>query len=334
VGSRPAGVGGAFTAIADGSKAVFVNPAGLALIPSWEADLSSGERWAALSSHPIHHVTLSAYATSLGDQDLETAPHDGAPGTSLASSEWEAGVGFGAEPLPRVKIGAAVAWSHLSLDGHADAALGGATRATADSRHARVTAGVLLNLLGTDTRSLPALQLGVSYQPGFDWSAAVAGPGPSGPEVFPIAVRRPSLVTAGLAWRTNDRWGFSAQGDLIRYHEVVDALRRNVGAQGDGFSLPDAVEPRIGAEFGAPLWCGCGVVKLRAGLHYQSPGTLRYGGEDPTALAAFTAGRWHAAYSLGGSFMTEHFGKAVRLDLDAKDLFDGPEISFGVALRF
>ena len=32
--------------------------------------------------------------------------------------------------------------------------------------------------------------------------------------------------------------------------------------------------------------------------------------------------------------MTEHFGKALRLDVDAKDLFDGPELSFGMAWRF
>jgi hypothetical protein len=327
-------VGGAFTAIADGSKAVSVNPAGLALIPSWEVDLSSGERWAALSSHPLRHLTLSAYATKVGEQQVESVGLDGAPSGSLASSEWEAGLGFGAEPVRRVRVGAAVAWSHLSLDGHRDAEGEAGTIVTGDSRHARVTAGVLLNLVGSETRSLPALQLGVSYQPGFDWSAEVTNASPNAPEVASVAVRRPSLVTAGLAWRTTDRWGFSAQGDFIRYHEVVDALRRNVGEGGDGFSLPDVVEPRLGAEFGAPLWCGCGVVKLRAGIHYRSPGTLRYAGDDPAALAAFSAGRWRTVYSLGGSFMTEHFGKALRLDLDAKDLFDGPELSLGMAWRF
>lgn len=333
-GSRPAGVGGAFTAIADGGKAVYVNPAGLALIPSWEVDLSSGERWVAVSGQARRHLTLSAYATKLGEQEVQPAGLDGAPSGSLASSEREAGLGFGAEPVRRVRIGATVAWSHLSLDGLRRAGdADEATTVAADSTHVRLTTGVLLTLVGSETRSFPTLRLGLSYQPGFDWTAQVAD-GNTGEPASPVAIRRPSLLTAGLAWRTADRWSFSAQGDFIRYHEVVDALRRNVGDRGDGFSLPDVVEPRLGAEFGAPLWCGCGVVKLRAGIHYQSPGTLRYVGDDPWALAAFTAGRWRTVYSLGGSFMTEHFGKAVRLDLDAKDLFDGPELSFGMAWRF
>src|SRR5262249_61882464 len=37
LGSRPAGLGGAFVAVADGKEAASANPAGLALIPAWEA---------------------------------------------------------------------------------------------------------------------------------------------------------------------------------------------------------------------------------------------------------------------------------------------------------
>jgi hypothetical protein len=38
--------------------------------------------------------------------------------------------------------------------------------------------------------------------------------------------------------------------------------------------------------------------------------------------------------SVGGSFLAEYFGNAVRLDLDSKDLFDGPALSFGIVWRF
>jgi hypothetical protein len=76
------------------------------------------------------------------------------------------------------------------------------------------------------------------------------------------------------------------------------------------------------------------VVKLRGGAHYQSPGTLRYSGPDPALAAAFPSLQWTAVYSLGASFFSEYLGNAVRLDLDSKDLLDGPELSFGIVWRF
>lgn len=330
-GSRPAGVGGAFTAIADGGKAAYANPAGLVLIPAWEVEFSTGEPWLAVSSGGLRHVRLSAYAAKIGEQHVEGG---GTQDGFLDSSVREVGLGFGVEPFRGVKLGGTVAWSLLSMEGllrEGDA--DEASTVTADSGHVRLTAGLLLNLVGGETRSFPTLRLGLSYQPGFDWSADVAD-GDTGEPAVKTAIRRPSLISAGLAWRTTDRWSFSAQGDFIRYHEIVDALRRNVGAGADGFRLPDAVEPRLGAEFAAPLWCGCGVVKGRGGLHYRSPGTLQYQGSDPVAGAAFAPGRWRTVATLGFSFLTEHFGNALRLDLDAKDLFEGPDISFGIAWRF
>jgi hypothetical protein len=190
---------------------------------------------------------------------------------------------------------------------------------------------VLVDIVGTP-QSLPSARLGISFQPGFDWTADVAH-GPTD-VVESVALRRPSVVAAGIAWRPSDRWSFSAQGDVIRYGEVVDALRRNVAAGADGFSLPDTVEPRAGTEFAAPLWCGCGVVKLRAGLHYQSPGVLRYDGADPLLAGAFTAEQWRTVFSLGASLFAEYVGNAVRLDVDSKDVFDGPALSFGIVWRF
>jgi hypothetical protein len=330
LGSRPAGLGGAFTAIADGGKAAYGNPAGLVLIPAWEVELSTGERWAAVSGSALGHLHLSAYAAKTGAQHVDVA---GSPGAFLDSSAWEAGFGLGVEPFRGLKVGGAVAWSHLGMEGlrrvgDADEA----TTVAADNGQVRLTAGLLLTLVGAETRSFPTLRLGLSYQPGFDWSADVAD-GNTGEPAVSTAIRRPSLVTAGLAWRANDRWSFSLQGDVIRYREVVDALRRNVGDLAVGFQLPNALEPRFGTEFGTPLWCGCGVVKFRGGLHYRSPGTLAYDGNDPVA-AAFTPGRWRTVGTLGFSFLTEHVGHALRLDLDAKDLFEGPDLSFGITWRF
>jgi len=141
-------------------------------------------------------------------------------------------------------------------------------------------------------------------------------------------------VTAGLAWRPTDRWLFTGQGDLIRYGEVVAAVRRNVEGDAPGFRLPSTVEPRAGGEYSTPLSCGCGIVKVRAGVHYRSPGTLRFVGPDAVTAAIFTNPGWRTVATLGISFLTEFFDRAFRLDVDAKDVFEGPALSFGVVWRF
>jgi hypothetical protein len=330
LGSRPAGLGGAFTAMADGGKAAYANPSGLLLVPAREVELSGGERWGSVCGGS-GRLRLAVYAAKTGEQRLEPS---GAEDAFLGSSVWEAGLAVGVEPITGLRLGGALAWSHLGLDGRRrEDGADEATTAAADDGHVRLTAGLLLTLVGGERPSRPSLRLGLSYQPGFDWSAELAD-GDTGEPPAAAATRRPSMVSAGLAWRSAGRWAFSAQGDLIRYSEVVDALRRNVGARAEGFSLPDAVEPRAGAEYQARLWCGCGFVRLRGGLQRRSPGTLRYEGSDASAAAAFGAGDWRTVATLGVSFLTEYADKGLRLDLDARDLFEGPDLSFGIGFRF
>ncbi|HJS57581.1 MAG TPA: hypothetical protein VKA01_05700 [Vicinamibacteria bacterium] len=317
VGSRPAGLGGAFVGLADDAKAAAVNPAGLTLIPLTELSVSSGERWAAVSAGR-RLFRLAGYATHV---DSKTA--------SLDSSVLEGGLATGVRPFRRASLGIGVAWSRLSLEATSRPA--GAPPSSEDTQ-VRFTAGVLLDLLDTTRRKLPALRLGLAYQRGFDWSLSLP-PSPS-PAPAPVDVRRPSLLAAGLALRPSDRWTLLVQGDLIRYREVIETLGRNSGTPAVDWSLPDVVEPRVGMEFTAPLWCGCGVVRLRSGLHYRSSGSLRYVGTDPALARAFDHDPWETVASLGGSFFTEHFGHALRIDLDSRDLFHGPDLSFGLVFRF
>jgi hypothetical protein len=328
LGSRPAGLGGAFVAVADGVQAAYVNPAGLALIPLAEISLSSGRPWLGAGTGR-RFVRVAAYGAQTGAQRLERS----AAGGSLESSVWEAGLGVAVEPIPRVMIGGSLAWSRLRLEGQRPASGTEATGTTVggEGGQLRFTGGVLLTLMGGQSRALPLLRLGFAYQPGFDWSTQVTGG--TGAAGASVDVRRPTVMSLGLAYRPTDRWGLSAQGDVVRYREVVNTLRRNVG-DGEGFRLPDAVEPRVGAEYGAPLWCGCGVFKVRAGLHYRSPGTLRYEGSDPTLGAAFGRRPWRTVAAAGVSFFSEYFDSAIRLDVDARDLFDGPDLSFGIVWRF
>jgi hypothetical protein len=339
LGSRPGGLGGAFVAVADSVKAAYANPAGLTLIPVREIGLSSGTPWLGFATGS-RTLRLAGYVTRIADSRTQW-DDPGWPGSRsgfLESSVWEAGVAAGVQPLPRLRVGASLAWSRLDAEGedtHSDVEGAGLSTSVAGNKgELRLAAGVLVDLVGGQRGSLPSLRLGVAYQPGFDWSADLRTALAGGTASVSIAVRRPSLIAAGLGYRPTDRWSFSAQGDIIRYSEVVATLRRNVGEAAADFSLPDTVEPRLGAEFASPLWCGCGVVKLRAGLHYASPGTLRYQGRDPVLARAFSSTQWRTVFSVGGSFFAEYLGNAVRLDVDSKDLFDGPALSFGIVWRF
>lgn len=328
-GSRPAGIGGAFAAVADGGKAAYFNPAGLAQLPLKELELSFADPWLSLGAR-LGVVRFAAYGTK-GTSD--------APG-ALDTTFSEAGFGIGVAPMHNVKLGVAGAWSRFELEGQRTAAGAGGQQTLlagvhGDSRRFRVTAGALVTLFASEIRGLPMMRLGVSYQRGFDWSAEMTEAGAAGPIRRTIDVRRPSVLTAGLAWYGSDRWSFYAQGDVIRYGEVLGSLRRNVGSSAArDFDINDAIEPRAGSEFAFPLSCGCGTVKLRAGLQYLSPGTLVYSGTDPTFEQAFGARSWRAVASLGASLFAEYFGKALRLDLDSKDVFDGPALSFGLVWRF
>jgi hypothetical protein len=336
LGSRPAGLGGAFVGIADGVKAAFANPAGLTLIPISEIGLSSGRPWLG-AGFGRTRLRVAGYLTQADETHDELAASVSATGGFRDSSTWEAGLGVGVEVHRRLKLGVSAAWSrfHLQAERLASDSDGvPAVAASVDSTddQIRVTAGLLMILVGANARALPSLRLGVSYQPGFDWSLAQAS-GPTG-ATQPVDVRRPTLVSVGLAWRTSDRWSFGAQGDVIRYGEVIDSLRRNVGDAASGFTLRNAVEPRFGAEFVAPLWCGCGIVRLRGGLHYRSPGTLRYSGPDSLATQAFAGESWRTVATLGASFFAEHMNNALRLDVDSRDVVNGPDLSFGIVWRF
>jgi hypothetical protein len=201
VGSRPAGLGGAFVAVADETKAAVVNPAGLTLIPITEVAVSSGERWAAAATGQ-RWIRIAGYLTSSGE----------ATTASLDSKVWEGGLAAGARPLRRLSVGFGVAWSRLSLESRPsapDTTVG----LSGDDTQVRFTAGALLELIYGPRRSYPALRLGLSYQPGFDWSLPVEGSAAPG---APVDVRRPTVVAAGLAFRPSDRWSVSFQGDLIR----------------------------------------------------------------------------------------------------------------------
>ncbi len=329
VGSRSSGMGGAFAAVADDARAAVTNPAGLTQVPVNEVSLSSGRPWAAVASGR-RRFRFAAYATK-AEQEPAT-PREGPERIALQPSITEVGFAAGLQIFGRVRLGAAVARSRMNVEEEGRNATNGAQPlhplVGGEDAQVRYTAGVLIDLLRVRGGSTSPLRFAFAVQPGIDWAVPRAGGGT-------VEIRRPSVTSFGLGWRADNHWSFSAQGDFIRFKDVVATLRRNVGdAAADGFDMPDEVEPRIGGEYATPLTCGCGSIKLRAGLHYQSPGTLRYRGEDPALAAAFTGQRRTTVFTLGGSLFAEHFGNALRFDVDARDVLDGPDLSFGVVWRF
>ena len=337
VGSRPAGMGGAFVGLADSVKAAVANPAGLTLIPVSEIGLSSGKPWLA-AGVGRGAFRAAGYLSQTDEAHVEQSDEGSSSRGFLDSSVWEAGVAVGAELHPRVRLGASLAWSQLRLEGQrtlagADGQETVVSRVDGDEGHVRASAGLLIVLVGARARSLPSLRLGISYQPGFDWSAQMKSDPAAAAST--IGIRRPTVIAAGLAWRAVDRWTFMAQGDIVRYSEVKDSLERNVGTDAAaGFTLPNVMEPRLGAEFSSPLWCGCGSMKLRGGLHYRSAGRLGYEGTDPIAARAFAPGSWKTIATVGASLFAEYFGNGIRLDIDSRDVFGGPDLSFGIVWRF
>jgi hypothetical protein len=325
VGSRPAGMGGAFVGMADDAKAAVVNPAGLTLIPITRRSESLRASPGPRSPWGRGELRLAGFVSRAENGHVEL--EDVAPGRvgSLDSSVGEAGLALGFSLTQRLKLGGSVATTKLSLDGQRRVPGEAGTEqiaasVTSDDTHVRAGAGLLLVLLGANARALPSLRLGVSWQPGFDWAAEMSDETEG---ARTIAFRRPTLVSTGLAWRASDRWSIVAQGDIVLYSEVLASLERNIGEAALDFSLPSTVEPRIGGEFVAPLWCGCGVVRLRGGLHYRSPGTLRYLG--PTRCCAGPSPRRAGGRSRRSA---PRYGGALRqrapLDVDVRDVFEGP----------
>lgn len=315
-------MGGAFVAVADDARAAFYNPAGLTQIPLTEISASSGRPWVGVASGR-RRLRLAAYFTD-AEQDAVPSSTE-APRASLQPSIWEIGAAAGFQPFRHVRLGVSVAYRHLAIDddGGTGSALAGASEGSV-----RTTVGALIDLIPARIVGSSPFKLGVSYQPGVSWT--LPREGASG-----VEIRRPSVSSVGLAWRANNSWSFSGQADIIRYHEVVDALLRNVGDEaGHDFSLVNAVEPRFGTEFATPLRCGCGTIKLRAGLHYESPGTLVFTGADPERREAFRVRSWRTTVTMGASLFAEHFGNALRIDLDSRDVIHGPALSAGVVWRF
>ena len=297
-GSRAAGMGGAYVAIADDARAAFVNPAGLTQIPVTELSVSSGLPWASAATGR-QRLRIAAYS------------HEGrAGGAALARSgaSFPAAVRLGGrrrDRRPAVLSRAAGCGRRVWLPAHRRG------RGLVRRRRSRPRARGPDRRPGARHRGgdggpdpstvigASPLKLGASFQPGVSW--AVPRPGEDA-----VEIRRPSLSSVGLAWRASNSWSYTGQIDIIRYHEVVDAAAQRGRGRRERLLVVHRrrAEGRRGVRDAAPLRLRHGEDPRGDPLRVAGHARLRR--ERPPAADRVPVPLWRTTLTLGASFFAEH----------------------------
>jgi hypothetical protein len=351
IGSRPAGLGGAFVAVADDSRAALHNPAGVALVPNFEVALGTGERWGAVAlalrgrTVPISGVPANSAAEprpcppgpqprpwavavfaqqSLAHQSrVEVVNGPGLVDEGvLSASREQIGVAVARGLVHWLNLGLSLTWRHLRLEGGStlrDAAGNDRRRVTldGDANKGRAVLGALATF--GPAWSPTTFRVGVAYER--DLSAWTIGRREvdvsAGTVAAPAHVRieEPPVVSGGLAWRISDAWLVAGQLDYIWYSDVVGALRHNEAVEAGAFRLSDGFEPRFGLEYTRPSPIG-GYLRLRAGVRRETGGRLSYEGSDLARRQAFTPVPTAFRAAAGASLLAEFYDTAARFDLD------------------
>ncbi len=368
-GSRPAGLGGAYVAVADGVRTATSNPGGLALVPQSELAAGTGDLWAGgayslkrppamgpapppagrptepgapLPCPPARRArpfVVALYAErSLAQQQalsVVRAPGVVETGELLATSE-RVGASLGKGLTRWLQVGGTLEWRHLRM-------VGGAVARTGNNPLRQVTLGGdtnkargIVGALATFGRAFSptALRLGISYRSDlWDWkverSAVDVAAGRVTDEPRLVRISEPAVLSFGAAWRASDTWLLAVQADRIAYPAVAAALVENEGPQPD-FRLQDGWEPRAGLEMSGVFPLG-GYFKLRAGVRGETSGRFEYVGEDLGLRQAFRDGDLAFRGAVGASLMAEFYEKAVRFDVDMSQIVAEPRSNLSAA---
>lgn len=232
---------------------------------------------------------------------------------------------------PSLQVGARVVSSRASLSAATrhDPAVGPTELVvTSDGRTTRVGLGVGV-LYAVTSR----LTLGVASRTGIAYPFTRRADSPLLDERLDAGsgytLRRPSSLSAGAHLRLSPRFAVAAQADLVRRSEIPAGLVIANGARArDEYRLDDALEPRLGGEFSLPLRRVS--LQLRAGVHAQAPGTLRFVGDDPVERSTFPGDDWAWSAAMGVSVVT------ARLHVDVAASLGGerPRFLAGAGVRF
>jgi hypothetical protein len=353
-GSRPAGLGGAYVAVADSIRTATVNPAGVALVPETELAVATSDLWAGVgysvrpepedrpapparpteATEPVPCAparqsrpwAVAVFAEQAIGQQNEVEVVRG-PGLSesglLSSSTSEVGLSVARGLAPWLNLGVTVTWRNARLEGASsvlDLAGNEVSRVLigGDANKARGSAGALFTF-GPESDPT-SLRIGIAYhQDLFGWSVERTAIDRvagvvTGPRTIDIA--EPPVLAAGIAWRLSDTWLFSGELDYIWYERVQGALQSNTDALAAApFRLRDGLEPRFGIEMTRPSPTG-GYIKLRAGVRRETSGRLEYRGADPALRQAFEAPPAAFRAGVGVSLLGEFYENAFRFDVD------------------
>ena len=368
-GSRPAGLGGAYVAVADGVRTVTSNPAGLALVPQSELAAGTADLWGGVAyslkrpqamvpaaptagrptepgaplpcppARPARPFVVAVYAErSLAQQQsfsVVRAPGVVEAGELSATSE-RLGASVGKGLTRWLQVGATVEWRHLRM-------VGGSVASAGREPLRQVTLGgdtnkprVIVGALATFGRAFSptALRLGVSYRSDlWDWSversAVDVVAGRITDEPRLVRVSEPAVFSVGVAWRASDTWLLAAQADHIAYPAVAAALADNDGAPPD-FRLRSGWEPRAGLEMSGIFPLG-GYFKLRAGMRGETSGRFEYLGDDIGLRQAFRSSDLAFRGAVGASLLAEFYEKAVRFDVDMSQIVAEPRSTISAA---
>lgn len=351
-GSRPAGLGGAYVAVADGARTATVNPAGLALIPRLELSGSTAPLWAGLARR-IDHSTAQppqlrptepgaplpcppprrarpwALALYVEQSERQTNALEVVHGPSLSergvldANTEEVGGSLAKGLTPWLDLGVTLAWRHLTLDGTStilDGLGNPQERITlgGDSNKARAIVGVLASF--GPSHSPTDFRLGLAYERDLlGWTVERSRIDlAQGRVTEPTTVRfeEPPTLSAGFAWRINDNWMAAGQVDYTWFDRVTRAL--DEGGAGP-FAVNDHLEPRATLEMTQSSPIG-GYFKVRAGVRREIPGRAVYQGDDPVLRQAFRAAPAAVRASFGLSQLAEFYDHGVRLDLDVSQV--------------
>lgn len=351
--ARAAGLGGAVDALGGDPTSALANPAGLATLSksAFAAGLqnrgagsaSDGDRLDARTSlgaavvawRARTDVTVAAFATEPQARGLTLslpALADGlADNGALQGSVTDVGVAASWHAAAWVQVGGRLAASRLSLAGtytRAPAAGAAALQVETAGRDTQLSgsAGALFELS-------PRLHLGLVLSSGTTWTVARTASSPDLGAVLEsngqYQVRAPRVSSGALRFEPSHRWAFFGQIDFVRYGDAQSALVIGQGAHArSDYALKDAWEPRAGVEVSIPRRRFS--LQLRAGIHLQAPGLLRYVGSDPVEGAAFVGDRRRVVAAAGASLVTARW---LRFDI-ATRLGEQTEILAGAAARF
>jgi hypothetical protein len=350
-GSRPAGLGGAYVAVADGVRTATVNPAGLAFIPRLELSASTAPLWAGLARRIDHSLPVPppvrptepgvplpcppgrrarpwALALYVEQSERQANPVEVVHGPSLSErgllegNTEEVGASLAKGLTPWLDVGVTLAWRHLTLDGSSVLldGLGNEQRRITlggDSNKARAIVGVLASF---GPRHSPSdFRLGLAYERDLlSWSVERSEIDLARGQVTEptqVKVQQPATLIAGFAWRISDKWLAAGQVGYTWFDGVTRELSRDASP----FAIKDHVEPRAALELTQSSPIG-GYYKIRAGVRREISGRAVYEGGDPVLRQAYRGLPAAVRASFGLSQLAEFYDHGVRLDLDVSQV--------------